>query len=166
MNFLDTCIWLELCAISNPTDQKGLNRLTKVSNLYAKLLRNKADIVTMKIQLIEVINAILKAKMKEYNKKQKAIGEKGVGQLKDYRKTNDYESALILCRSTVLDITKKARIVEINNDDIDVDQVIDDLLLVDINDSIYCSYCNKNNISIYTIDSDYLNLSYTNIIVL
>ena len=68
MVFFDTCIWIELCCTmvpSNPTQQA---QAQKASQLLANVQQQNEQIVTCNEQLIEVISAIQKVKMREYNK--------------------------------------------------------------------------------------------------
>ncbi|OUN20020.1 PIN domain-containing protein [Pseudoflavonifractor sp. An85] len=152
MVFFDTCIWIELCCTmvpSNPTQQA---QAQKASQLLANVQQQNEQIVTCNEQLIEVISAIQKVKMREYNK----ISKPGVGNLKEYRNTSDFASAKALCAQAVADISHLSTKCELQP--YQINDVLARLHLVDMNDYLYYQHCIAQKIDFYTFDGDFANL--------
>lgn len=81
MIFLDTCIWIELCGARTPVSEQERRQARAASNLLTECIRSHQKIITCKEQLLEIINAIQKAKMREYNRECRNRTEKGVGKI-------------------------------------------------------------------------------------
>lgn len=156
MIFLDTCLWIELCCTSLPTTPEQLSRAEKASAVLSEAQQKKEEIVTCKEQLLEIISAIQKIKMKAYNRLCKAHSIPGVGQLKEYRSTDDFSSAQLLCNEAIEDVCKMASEKDIGA--YDINKVLGNIHLVDINDYLYYQYCIKEEIDFYTFDQDFRNL--------
>lgn len=158
--FLDTCIWMELCVLSNPQDSHDVRQSSKATQLLSDLLANKTEIVSLKYQIVELIQVILKAKMKECNKNLKANNMVGIGNIKDFRNNPVSQSylqqVLSVCQSTYEDINRISSIIDEYS--INVLEMISSLEKLDVNDCIYFEYCKENNIDFYTFDSDFASL--------
>lgn len=160
--FLDTCIWMELCVLSNPQDFHDVIQNRKASQLLSDLLldKDKTEIISLKYQIIELIQVILKSKMKECNKSLKAMGLPGIENIKDFRnnpRSRIYlQQALSVCQSTYEDILRMSSVID--EYAVNIPEMISFLDELDVNDSIYYEYCKKNNVDFYTFDKDFLNL--------
>ncbi len=151
--FLDTCVWIELLVVSTPTQSYQKAQASLASNLMKDLTHNKVKIVTCEHQLLELINAILKAKKNEFNRKIKKIDKKGgVSSPKELRVKypNDFKNGVGVCRMAVNSI--KELTLKVDNANVSVDNILNNLEFVDINDYIYYEYCKKNAIKLYTFD--------------
>lgn len=71
MVFLDTCVWIELMAVSTPTEQSEIERAQRVTTMFSKFQSEGEEIVTCSEQLMEIISAVQKVKQKEYNRNQR-----------------------------------------------------------------------------------------------
>lgn len=157
MIFFDTCIWIELCSVKSPSTENEIRQATKASNLLNDCISKQEQIVTCDEQLLEIISAVQKIKMKEFNRNAKANGNAGCGNIKEYRQQGDFEVTKNLCRSVVEDVlyfsgeTSEAC-------GYSVDNILSQIHLADINDCIYFEHCKNNNIDFYTFDKDITNL--------
>lgn len=151
MVFLDTCIWIELCGVKSPVKPNEIRQANMASTLLNKLMNDRETIITCNEQLLEIISAVEKIKLKEHNRIAKANKNRGCGDLKDFRSTGDFLSAKQLCNSVVEDVKHFANIHECTYS---VDDILDRIDLADINDCIYYDYCKKNNIEFYSFDMD------------
>lgn len=156
MVFFDTCIWIELCCTTVPTTPTQQAQAQKASQVLADSLQSGEKIVTCREQLLEIISAIQKVKMREYNKACKQAALPGISKLKDYKTTADFTNAQNLCTQAISDIRNLAD--EANLGSYNVDDVLSNIHLVDINDYLYYQYCMREGISFYTLDQDFLNL--------
>ena len=156
MIFLNTCLWIELCCASLPTTPEQQSRAKKASEILSKAQQKKEEIITCKEQLLEIISAIQKIKMKAYNRLRRAHSLPGVGQLKEYRLTEDFSSAQLLCNEAIEDVSEMASEKDIGV--YDIKKVLSNIHLVDINDYLYYQYCIKEGIDFYTFDQDFENL--------
>ena len=151
MVFLDTCIWIELCGVKSPVTSNEQRQAQIASALLQKLMSDNEKIVTCDEQLLEIISAVEKIKMKEYNRTAKAGGKTGCGNIKEFRSTSSFSLAKSLCKTVVEDVKHFA-------DNQDVSYSVDDILskidLADINDCIYYAYCKENKIDFYSFDAD------------
>lgn len=155
MVFLDTCIWIELCGVKSPATPKEIKQAKIASTLLRKLMTGKEKIVTCDEQLIEIISAVEKIKMKEFNRNAKKAGTKGCGALKEFRNKEEFSSAKQLCVTVVNDVKHFAEMQECNYS---VDAILSKIDLADINDCMYYNYCKENDIELYTFDGDIINL--------
>ena len=152
MVFLDTCIWIELCGVKSPTKPNEIKQANLAGNLLQGLLANQDTIVTCKEQLLEIISAVQKIKLKEYNRNVKKSGGTGCGDLKEFReRAVDFQSTKMLCQTVVDDVTHFSNICDCSYS---VDDILSRIDLADINDCIYYDYCQSNGIVFYTFDSD------------
>jgi len=152
MIFLDTCIWIELVAAKNPTTPKDIRQATLASELIASINQQNEKIITCKEQLLEIISAIQKYKMREYNRSCKDSSISGVGNLKEFRETDAFNQVQELCRQAYEDVNHIAKQINLT---INIEKILDNLHLIDINDCIYYDYCNDNRIDFYTFDVDF-----------
>lgn len=157
MIFFDTCLWIELCCTTTPTTPEQQRRTQKASEIISEAKRNAEEIVTCKEQLIEIISAIQKIKMKEYNRCCRESSSPKVGQLKDYRSTEHFSSAQLLCKAAINDIYTMASEKDIGA--YDINNILSNIHLIDINDYLYYQYCIKESIDFYTFDQDFSNLA-------
>lgn len=67
MVFLDTCIWIELCSVRTPVKPNEIRQANEAGRLLTNLLNTKEEIVTFNEQLLEIVSAVQKVKMREYN---------------------------------------------------------------------------------------------------
>ncbi|MBS5510174.1 MAG: type II toxin-antitoxin system VapC family toxin [Clostridium sp.] len=155
MIFLDTCIWIELVAAKAPETPKEIKQASLASTLWSSVSQQHETVVTCKEQLIEIISAIQKYKMREHNRTCKNNAQKGVSNLKEFRATVQFQAAKALCKQAFDDVSHMSTLVKIN---IDIDKILNALHIVDINDCMYYEYCTTNNIDFYTFDGDFGNL--------
>lgn len=158
MVFFDTCIWIELCAATTPITPEQIRQATAAGNLLNQIQGADETIVTCAEQLLEVISAVQKVKMREYNKVCKQNSTNGVGQLKEFKKTPDFRQTQNLCKQAVEDICHLAQTKHFSG--YSLDDILNHLHLVDINDHLYYQYCISENIDFYTFDRDFSNLGY------
>ena len=153
MVFLDTCIWIELCGVKSPTTSNEIKQANMASTLLKKLMQNKETIVTCDEQLLEIISAVEKIKLKEYNRIAKQNGGSGCGNIKDFRnnRKTEFNSAKILCRNVIED---EKYFADIHNCAYSIDDILSRIDVADINDCIYYDYCKNNKIEFYTFDGD------------
>lgn len=151
MVFLDTCIWIELCGVKSPVKPNEIRQANIASALLQRLMASKEKIVTCNEQLLEIISAVEKIKLKEYNRLAKKTGASGCGDLKSFRNTGDFWSAKQLCSTVIADVKHFA---DIHKCTYSVDEILSRIDLADINDCIYYDYCKENNIEFYTFDMD------------
>lgn len=152
MVFFDTCIWIELCCTTVPQNASQKVQAQKASQLLTDVLQKNEQIVTCNEQLLEIISAIQKVKMRAYNKSNKP----GVGQLKEYRATPDFVSAQKLCTQAVADVTQLSIKYELQP--YKISDVLAQLHLIDMNDYLYYQHCVAKKIDFYTFDGDFANL--------
>ena len=74
------------------------------STLLQKLMNEDKTIVTCNEQLLEIISAVEKIKMKEYNRLAKANGIARCNNIKDFRTREDFASAKSLCNTVISDV--------------------------------------------------------------
>lgn len=151
MVFLDTCIWIELCGVKSPREKHEIKQAEMASSLLKKLMDKKEKIITCNEQLIEIISAIEKIKMKEYNCTAKQNKVKGCENLKVFRGQKEFFSTKQLCRSVVEDVKHFA---DVHNCPYSIDEILAKIDLADINDCIYYDYCKENDIEFYSFDLD------------
>lgn len=154
--FFDTCIWLELCVAKSPETHHEIRQAEKAGNLLAKALKDNCKIVTCNEQLLEIFSAVVKYKMREYNRACKSNNMRGVGSLKDFRDTDAFPNVQALCKTVFQDVLHLAENKDLNK--LDLYDLLDNIHLVDINDYIYYNYCIKSGIDFYTFDNDFSNL--------
>ncbi len=68
MVFFDTCVWIELCSVKTPESENEKKQASAASKLLLDMSSDEV-IITCKEQLLEIISAVQKVKMREYNKK-------------------------------------------------------------------------------------------------
>lgn len=158
MVFFDTCIWIELCSVKSPEKENEKRQSMLASKLLSKILSEKETIVTCEEQLCEIISAVSKVKMREANRKAKEEGKAGIGNLKEFRKNEAFQSNQELCKSVISDVKHFADIHECAYS---VEDILDRIDMADINDCIYYDYCKQNGIELYTFDKDIINLGAT-----
>lgn len=155
MVFFDTCIWIELCSVKSPSNTNEVRQANAACDLLKKTLNNGEEIISCKEQLIEIISAIQKIKLKEYNRNAKNSGNAGCRDLKEFRNRGaDFQPTKVLCRSVIDDVNHFARIEDYNYS---VDNILEKMDLADLNDCIYYDMCMEKSIQIYTFDSDIKN---------
>lgn len=163
MVFFDTCIWIELCSVRTPITQNEKRQAMAASNLLSNIRKSNEKIVTCKEQLIEIISAIQKVKMREYNKFVKTQTTlSGVGDLKEFRQVSEYSNVQNLCRQVCTDVKHFCDIHNLG--EVSLDEVLNRIHLADINDCIYYDYCIDNGIKMYTFDNDFKNIDVDNIV--
>lgn len=159
--FLDTCIWMELCVLSNPQNSNEISQSSKATQLLGNLIANGVEIVSLNYQIIELMQVIMKTKMKECNKDLKANNISGVGNIKEFRNNpicqNYLHQAVLVCESTYEDIKRMSSTIDEYS--IDVKKIIEFIEKLDVNDCIYNEYCKENEIDLYTFDNDFINLN-------
>lgn len=155
MIFFDTNIWIELLAVRTPEKEHEIKQARLASNLLKDVLSSKCKIFTCKEQLIEIIIAVQKIKQKEYNQHTKENGSKGVGSLKEFRKTNEFAQAQALCATICNDIRKLATVATDFSGSYEIEEILRNLPILDINDYMYFNYCSSNKIKLYTFDKDF-----------
>ena len=153
MVFFDTCIWLELCCATNPTGATQIAQAQKAAQLLSDIQSNGDQIVTCREQLLELINAVQKVKMREYNK----TSATKVGKMKEYRQTGDFANTQLLCKQVVSDVCSMADETLLSKTGLE--EILNSIHLVDINDFLYYQYCVNKGIDFYTFDKDFLNLA-------
>lgn len=163
MVFFDTCVWIELLGVSSPITEKEETKARLVSQLLLESVKKNETIVTFSNQILELISATLKIKMREYNRYAKENGKKGVSNLKEFRKTREYQDAKLLCKSICDDIKHFAK--SEGNFEFSFDGLLNNLDIADINDSIYYQFCEKNNCNLYTFDYDLLQIDNKSLVI-
>lgn len=158
MVFFDTNIWIELCGVKTPTKPNEIRQATLASALLQRIMNSDEIIVTCNEQLLEIISAVQKIKMTECSKNYKASGKRGIGNIKEFRKTPEYASAKQLCNTVVADVKHFA---EMRDCEYSVDDILKRIDVADINDCIYYDYCKQNSIDFYTFDHDVIALGAT-----
>lgn len=156
MVFLDTCVWIELMAVSTPKEQSEIERAQRVTTMFSKFQSEGEEIVTCSEQLMEIISAVQKVKQKEYNRNQRKKTASGVGNIKEFRKTTEFINVQNLCKSIIRDVLVFSKIDE--NAEYDINTVLEQMSDIDLNDSIYYQLCLKKGIKLYTIDNDFNNI--------
>ena len=165
MIFLDTCIWIELLATKSPETQKEINQASLASNLLKEIYQKNEKLVTCKEQIVEVISAIQKVKMKEYNRNCNNTANVKVGSLKEFRESSMYYQTQDLCKQIYGDLKHMTQ--SHNSIMCAIEDLLDNIHLVDINDFIYYNYCCNNDIDFYTFDGDFNKLeAHSNIHIL
>lgn len=142
-----------------------IRQAVEASRLLLTIKDRKEKIVTCNEQIYEIISAIQKYKMREYNRNCKKEAKSGVGSLKEFRAIHDFAQVQSLCRSVCEDIYHLA--INKGYHTFILDEIQNNLHLVDINDVIYYDYCIRNEIFLYTFDGDFAQLEpsrYINII--
>lgn len=165
--FLDTCVWIELLAVSTPVQPYQIAQASLASNLMKQLTISNTKIVTCEHQLLELINAILKAKKNEFNRMTKTNPNfKGVSSPKELRTKypNEFKAGVDVCKMAIDSIKKLT--VKVGDADVCIDNILNNLEYVDINDFIYYDYCKKNSIQLYTFDLELKRVDDSNIVVL
>ena len=157
MVFFDTCVWIELCCAATPVDAAQRAKAQKAATLISNAIADGEAIVTCKEQLIEIISAVMKVKMREYNKTCKINAQVGVGNIKEYRKTQDFSSTQELCKQAISDVCKMT--TSFPMDEYDVTDIMDHIHLVDINDFLYYQYCVTKKINFSSFDADFNGLN-------
>lgn len=162
MIFFDTCVWIELFGVKTPRKDREKRRAMATSAVFQAILQSDEQIVTCKEQLLEIISAIQKVKMKQYNREQKAKGLTGVGDLKAFRATNSFADTKELCEMVISDVLFFAQ----NEADTqyNIENILARINIADINDCIYYDYCKSNNIKLYTLDHDLLYIDSDNVV--
>lgn len=160
MVFFDTNIWIELLAVSSPEKEHEIRQARAASELLQKMKKKKEEIVTCKEQLIELIHAVLKIQMRTFNRRQKSAGEQGVGGIKEFRKSMEYQNSQLIC-SQVYGSMKALTIMD-EKFSYSIEKILTSIQLADINDIMYFFYCQENNIRLYTFDGDMENLETDN----
>lgn len=160
--FLDTCIWFELLAEDTPSSVKQKKRTVSATQLFSELVENNDEIVTIDIQLIEITQTIIKAKFKECNRKLRSKKKKRPGNIKEFRTKEiykeNYDNAVKLSKMVLNDMKEFISQVDIYHSNID--DILQNIAKVDINDYIYYEYCARNDIELYTFDSDFEIFNY------
>lgn len=156
MIFFDTCVWIELFGVKTPEKEHEKQRAMATSDVFQNVLLSGEQIVTCKEQLLEIISAIQKVKMKQYNREQKVKGLTGVGDVKAFRSTDSFADTKELCKMVISDVLFFANSEE--NNSYSVKDILDRINIADINDCIYYDYCRSNDIKLYTLDHDLLNI--------
>lgn len=155
MIFFDTCIWIELVAARNPVTQKDIRQATMASALLENMELNHEKLITCREQILEILSAIQKYKMKEYNRNCDGRATQKVGNLKEFRASDGFYEAQELCCQACDDVRHMAELVDI---EANIDNILRHIQLVDINDYMYYEYCNANGIDFYTFDEDFQKL--------
>lgn len=156
--FFDTNVWIELLAIRVPEKEHEKKQAINASNTLKELKKNdECIIITCKEQLCEIIQAVLKIQMRAYNKIQKEQQtHAGVGSVKEFRKSEEFETAKMICQHVIEDMNQFASVDSEFN--YEIENIVDDLNVADINDSMYYHYCNECGISLFTFDQDLVSL--------
>ena len=160
MVFLDTNIWIELLAVSTPKEEYQIKQAQAASNLLKKLQTTQQQIMTCKEQLVELIHAVMKIQMSRFNRLRKERGLQGVGGLKQFRKSDEFHTAKEICKQACASMRELA--ILDNEFSFDVDEIIGNIDQADINDLMYCMYCRKHEIHLYTFDRDMVDIAYAN----
>lgn len=140
---------MEALALSNPKDERAKDKAARATNF---LKSNTDEIVTCKEQIIEFINAIQKAKRIEFSKNHKKLTGKGVEGIKDFRKFEEFNTVIVVCKTACADMLHMAKLD--NEFKYDIDKIIDSLRDADINDVMYFNYCLDKGIKLYTLDHE------------
>lgn len=162
MTFLDTCIWIELLAVRSPEKEHEIMQAQAATELLKELSKMQEKIVTCKEQLLELISAIEKVRMKTVNSERKENKQKGVGKLKEFRKLLEFQDTKDFCKDVIEDIRYFATMIDIG--EYDFDSVLQKMNIVDINDCLYYDFCVRERIKLYTFDSDLGNLEGNEIV--
>lgn len=152
MVFLDTNIWIELLAVATPQKEYQVEQAQAASRLLKEIRADGQKIITCKEQLIELIHAVMKIQMSRFNRLRKEQGLQGVGGLKQFRKSNEFSIAKEICLQACHSIKELA--VLDSSFSYDVENILASIEQADINDIMYCTYCQINNIQLYTFDKD------------
>ena len=163
MIFLDTCVWIELLGVRTPKKNHEIRQAIAASALLEQILEKKELIVTCKEQLIELVSAIEKVTMKTVNRERKENHLQGAGNLKEFRKMQEFQNTKSLCDTIISDVKHFALISDIG--DYRIENIIPRLDLADINDCLYYDYCIKEKVDFYTFDSDIKNLGDHNLLL-
>lgn len=162
MIFFDTCVWIELFGVRTPEKEHEKQRAIATSDLFQEVLQGEEQLVTCKEQLSEIISAIQKVKMRQYNREQKAKGLTAVGNLKAFRLTDSFKNTKELCEMVISDVLFFADNQE--NVQYNIEDILARINIADINDCIYYDYCKNNDVKLYTLDSDLLKIDTHNIV--
>lgn len=153
MIFVDTNIWMEAFALSNPKKDKDKDKAKRATNF---LKNNTDEIVTCKEQIIELVNAIQKAKREEFSDKHKELTGKGIGYIKDFRRFEEFNDVIAVCKNVYTDILHMACLD--NDFTYDINEIIASLRSADINDIMYFNYCLNKGIKFYTMDKELVSM--------
>ena len=166
MVFLDTNIWIELLAVATPQEDYQIKQAQAASNLLKDIYTRGQKIVTCKEQLVELIHAVMKIQMGRFNKLQKKQKLPGVGGLKQFRKSEEFSNAKKICIQAYESI-KELAILDASFS-YDISELLNFIDSADVNDIMYCVYCKKHDIKLYTFDKDMndIELAGKNVVVL
>ena len=89
-----TCIWMELCVLSNPQNSHEISQSSKATQLLSDLMTNRVEIVSLNYRIVELMQVIMKTKMKECNKDLKANNISGVTNIKEFRNNPNCQNYL------------------------------------------------------------------------
>lgn len=143
--------------LSNPQNSNEISQNRAATNLLRKLLEEKTEIVSIDYQLIELMQVIMKTKMKECSRYLKDNHLPGISNIKDFRKNTNaivyLNQAKMVCESAIRDIKEITKTIDSYK--IEEDKIIDELDKLDVMDSTYYHYCKDNDITMYTFDKDF-----------
>ena len=94
--------------------------------------------------------------MSRFNRLRKERGLQGVGGLKQFRKSDEFRNAKRICRQ-VYDSINELAVLD-KDFSYDVDEILNSIDQADVNDIMYCKYCEKHDIHLYTFDRDMIDI--------
>lgn len=162
MIFLDTCVWIELLGVRTPVEQHEITQAKAASALLDKMILCKKNIITCKEQILELVSSIEKVTMRTVNKMRKQNQKPGVSNLKEFRMLQEFQTTKELCKEVIDDVQYFATVNDIG--EYNISYVLQRLELADINDCLYYDYCVRENIDLYTFDSDLMKLGNSKVL--
>lgn len=136
--------------------------VSSISDLYDKIIKNRATMLLTSIQVSEFINRCIRFQYELYKKDHPECED----YKKDYRITEDYAQ----CMNTILDIIKNEWMVrfEFINDnfkDLEKEKLFFHEFAYDFNDAIIVEIAKKYSATLVTNDKDYISYDLPNRIV-
>lgn len=152
--FFDNNIWISLFAPlinTNSTQQK------KSSSFLKELYSCNSQIVISSLIISEFSNRYLRFDFEQWKK---SSGNFGANYKNDYKKTDEYKSALddvkfLVRKITSLDLVER---YPDSFNSINIEQILNNFE-IDFNDAYYLEQCSQNNWILVTSDNDFDNLN-------
>lgn len=155
-------MWIELLGVRTPVKQYEIIQAKAASYLLEKMIPDKKNIITCKEQMLELVSSVEKVTMRTVNKMRKQNQKPGVSNLKEFRMLQEFQATKELCKEVIDDVQYFATVNDIG--EYNISSVLQRLELADINDCLYYDYCVRENINLYTFDSDLMKFENSKVL--
>lgn len=151
--FFDTNVWMYIFA---PLADAKKSKQEKYSAFLGEIMARKATIWINSLVVAEYVNAVLRLEFKQWMKqKQYYIADFK----RDFRPTDEYQSALEAVRLQVADIMQIAKKRPDDFHTVDIDRILSSMSkALDYGDSILVDTCTRNQMILVTDDRDIAGL--------